>query len=96
MRCDYVPLPNGQHAIVCSSDRKRERRPCARCARPSSKLCDWKMPYPNGERPSTCDKPMCPDCATHIGPDRDLCRHHADEWGSRLALFYAGTLQGPA
>ncbi len=94
MRCDYVPLPNGQFAIACSSGRKRPR-PCSKCGRPSSKLCDWKKPYPNGERPSTCDAPICVDCGTHVGPDRDLCPAHALEWGSRLALFYAGTLQDP-
>jgi hypothetical protein len=48
----------------------------AGCGRQSTLLCDW--PGPRGL--ATCDRPLCRDCATAIGPDQDLCPTHAAKW----------------
>lgn len=73
MTCDRVTLPNGFSAIVCSS-RKRDR---CKCGRPATLLCDWKVPK---RKSGTCDSPICAQCATNVGPDKDLCPPHAEAY----------------
>lgn len=29
---------------------------------------------------------VCPQCATHVGPDKDLCRAHAIAWGAQQVI----------
>ena len=42
-----------------------------RQTRQGTRLCDG--PPPPGSRLKTCDKRMCPDCATRPKPNHDLC-----------------------
>lgn len=69
MACDFVPLPGGGQAIVCSGH-KRAR--CS-CGAPATLECDWKVPR---RRSGTCDAPICSICATSPAPDKDLCPDH--------------------
>lgn len=71
----------GEHGI-CAVCRKR----------PVERWCDYVIGYDNhvtfmrdyksfieANRPQqyeTCDLPMCIECATNVGRDRDLCPHH--------------------
>lgn len=76
MPCETVTLPGGGRAIVCGS----RRTPRCACGRPSTQLCDWKVP---SRRSGTCDKPLCKQC-THVpAPNKDLCPAHAAEWLAR-------------
>lgn len=76
MVCHVVKFGNGT-AIVCS--RRQRRRRCPFChKRDATKLCD----HPTGS--GTCDAPMCENCATVVGLDRDLCPDHATQ--GELAL----------
>ena len=45
--------------------------PCVGCRGLSELACDY--PLSDG---STCDAPLCRDCAKEIGPDRHLCPLH--------------------
>ena len=47
---------------------------CYKCGEPATKLCDC----PTGEHTS-CDKPMCINCANSIGEDNDVCDEHFNE-----------------
>jgi hypothetical protein len=53
--------------IVCTRSRKRT---CRWCTRRAHLLCDGASP---GRKSGTCDAPICPDHATHVGHNRDLC-----------------------
>lgn len=79
MPCDFVQLPRGGTAIVCSS---RRRQRCA-CGKPAPKLCDWKVP---GKRSGTCDVPLCVNCTTVPAPEKDLCPKHAAEFAEWKAM----------
>lgn len=76
MHCEFL----GNGVIVCGRPAPAKQQPCRFCARGrvGVKLCDWPT-KPGSKR--TCDAPMCEDCATSIGTDRDLCPPHAKEWG---------------
>jgi hypothetical protein len=55
----------------------KPRRRCTFCdgLTPQQRLreCDFKLP--DG---STCDRLMCSECATRVGPDQDLCPQHRE------------------
>jgi hypothetical protein len=74
MVCRIVPLPGGGAAIVCGP-RGRQRR-CA-CGQPATLLCDWKI---KGKKSGRCDRPVCQQHATKVGPDKDLCPEHEREY----------------
>lgn len=81
MTCDFVQLPGGGMAIVCSS---RRRQRCA-CGKVSTRLCDWKVAT---KRSGTCDVPLCPSCTTSPKRGKDLCPEHATafaEWSAQRA-----------
>jgi hypothetical protein len=79
MPCYAFKIGNAT-GFICTP---RERsKPCKYCGRPSSKLCDY--PLRGAKAGKTCDIPMCDRCATHIDPDSDYCKAHAEE-GTRLA-----------
>lgn len=67
MVCEHVALPDGGHAIVCSS-----RKRCA-CGRPATLLCDWIVP---NRKSGTCDTPLCRCCTMSPAKDKDLCPTH--------------------
>jgi hypothetical protein len=67
MACEHVTLPEGGHAIVCSSRRRCE------CGRPEMLLCDWIVP---GKKSGTCDKPLCSRCSMSPAIGKDLCSTH--------------------
>lgn len=48
---------------------------CADCSAPGDKLCDY--PVGNGK---TCDRSMCDDHASKIGPNMDYCEAHWRMW----------------
>lgn len=54
-------------AIICGT----KENICYKCGKIATKLCD----YPTGEHTS-CDKPMCVECANSIGHDNDVCDKH--------------------
>lgn len=69
MACEFVPIPGGGTAIVCST---RQRQRCA-CGRPATRLCDWKVPT---KKSGTCDVPLCSICTTSPAREKDLCAKH--------------------
>jgi hypothetical protein len=60
--------------FICTG-RQRTKR-CKYCGRPGDKLCDY--PLSGAKAGQTCDVPMCSRCATHVPPDTDYCRAHAE------------------
>ena len=75
MTCTRIPIGGGV-AIVCTRGDRAKR--CAGCGRPATKACDWKLHGPKTGK--TCDAPVCDTCATHVGPDKDLCPAHGRAW----------------
>ncbi len=73
MGCDAIYGPGGVEGFICSRSRHPgSRTKCCACGQVGAPiLCDGK-PAP-GERRRTCDAPLCRDCASHVGQDRDLC-----------------------
>jgi len=55
-------------AIVCTRGQRKPPR-CRWCRKPGTLLCDGPARKGGG----TCDARICPDHATNVGPDRDLC-----------------------
>jgi hypothetical protein len=72
MPCEVKKLGDS-FAIACSRGPKAQ--PCKYCGRASLKLCDHKLMGVKAGK--TCDIPMCERCSTHVEPDLDFCRVHA-------------------
>ncbi|MEJ7831287.1 MAG: hypothetical protein WKF79_00090 [Nocardioides sp.] len=68
MTCDWVPMPGGGHAIICSRSTRRPK--CRGCGRPATLECDWKKPR---KKSGTCDAPICGACSISPAPDKDVC-----------------------
>jgi hypothetical protein len=68
-----VPCEFRGNMVICS---RGSRKPCRYCGRASSKLCDHKLT--GAKAGQTCDIPMCATCATHVEPDLDFCKPHAE------------------
>jgi hypothetical protein len=67
--CDAELVSEGGRSVfLCGSGPVAPTCPCGHL---SDLLCDW--PMGDGK---TCDLPLCSDCATSIGEDRDLCSVH--------------------
>jgi hypothetical protein len=56
------------------------------CGKPAIYLCAWKVPkwqrFPGNES-DRCDRPMCPEHAKLVGPEKFLCPEHQntyDDW----------------
>ena len=85
MPCDFVTLPQGGTAIVCSSGRRAR---CS-CGQPAPFLCDWKV---EAKRSGTCDAPICAGCASEPAPNKHLCVTHQvafERWkADRLSAAY--------
>jgi hypothetical protein len=82
MTCEFVQLPGGGTAIICTAGRRKR---CA-CGRLATLACDWKAPR---KKSGTCDAPICDRCTTSPAPDKDLCAKHAtalEEWKARRDL----------
>lgn len=58
---------------------KRAPLPCAHCRAMSTKRCDHQVAERGaGWKSTTCDAPICDDCALHVpGKNLDYCKHHA-------------------
>jgi hypothetical protein len=71
MGCDWEKGPDGATYVICSrSKHPGSRTRCCGCGRLGSPLlCDGRAAVPG----KTCDAPLCRDCASHVGRDRDLC-----------------------
>ena len=91
MNCSYVKLPGGGAAIVCGAMRSRLRKRCE-CGRSAQLLCDWKLgPKAIGPGVMTCDRPICPEHASEVGPDKHLCPEHQAAymlWLQREGIAY--------
>jgi RNA polymerase subunit RPABC4/transcription elongation factor Spt4 len=86
MPCYSFKIGNATGFICMGGPR---RKACVHCGRLSDKLCDF--PLSGAKAGQTCDRPICTHCATHIPPDTDYCRQHAEmgttpEKQKRLAL----------
>jgi hypothetical protein len=67
------PCENRGGVIVCTRSNLRFRS-CRYCGRFTTILCDF--PIASGK---TCDAPVCVDCSTPVGEDKDYCKvHNAD------------------
>ncbi len=72
MACEVHDDGKGGRFIVCSKTRPGSRTACPWCGKVGSPfLCDGEPPA--GAHRKTCDAPMCGDCRTNVGPDRDFC-----------------------
>jgi len=85
MTCEHVKIPDGGYAIVCGRSQRSQH---CKCGRPSTRMCDWKVP---SRKSKTCDAPLCDRCTHSPAPDKDLCAEHAAIWFAR-----GQTDQGPA
>ena len=72
MHCRSI-IVNGFPAIVCGPEPRRKKCCAPNCMQAGKLLCDWKI---GGGK--TCDKPICPDHAQHVGDDKDLCPEHQE------------------
>jgi hypothetical protein len=69
--CEWIQLPGGGSAVVCSSSRAVRCSVCGTLSK-AIKLCDG--PPPPGVKRKTCDAKVCPKCALHVeGQDIDYC-----------------------
>lgn len=75
MPCEWVKLPGGGVAHVRTSGRKPKFCPFCK-ERPATKLCDFRIKVGDVGHTRTCDAPICEQCATIVGPDRDYCPVH--------------------
>jgi hypothetical protein len=81
MPCSHVKLPDGTVALVRHGNRRFPR--CRFCnvadlhqACDATLLCDFVLAKTLGGAEITCDTPVCPHCAKHVGPDKDFCPKH--------------------
>ena len=72
-----VKLDDGTVAIVCTRGAAKAPALCEFCAKIHTKLCDFPV------WGKTCDKRMCDEHATEVGPDKDYCPPHAKESGGK-------------
>ena len=93
MPCELIIENNTAVGFVCRRTQKRAKiPPCYKCGQPSTKLCDFRdfrvIPGKDAtgkensrEYPSlsTCDRPMCNECARHARDDIDYCAEHSSE-----------------
>lgn len=73
MPCTPFSLPGGSFGFICS--RTRSRPFVCACGQRATLQCD----APTKRRSGTCDRHLCPACATEIGPDQHLCPTHSAE-----------------
>lgn len=91
MKCDYVELPNGSRAIVCTSARRGAKQQKCACGKPATIQCDWKLPQMRDTigKQGTCDRHICEKCALEVAPDKHLCGEHVfayRRWQSKQAM----------
>lgn len=67
MPCRLQSYTDGSIVYVCGG-RTKPPPPCEWCSRPGRFLCDGKVKGGGG-----CDRPICKDHSSKIGPDKDLC-----------------------
>jgi hypothetical protein len=75
MICEWVDIPGGGVAIVCS--RRTRTQKCRTCHQwRAVLLCDHPNPQNGKKGGGTCDKPLCRSCAVRRGPNIDWCPSH--------------------
>lgn len=83
MKCE-VRHERGGVVIVCGS--RKGRSVCTYCAATATKLCDFVIRgRPGIDKARTCDRPVCEQHATALGPNKDHCDDHKHESG-KLSL----------
>lgn len=71
MHCRPLVNADGNiYGFACGRGPKR-----CKCGRKSTKICDHQLTGKLAGK--TCDAPLCDNCATPVGKDRDLCPVHA-------------------
>ncbi len=76
MACDYKDF-GGIKMVLCSrGQRPTKPKPCYKCGKPSTRLCDFRKIIVRDLPTVTCDRPMCDDCTTRDGVDTDYCQEH--------------------
>lgn len=70
---------DGNGLIYCSRKNIHPKR-CYKCNRIATLLCDG-----GDSALTTCDKPMCENCAKEIGKDNHVCEEHYNEFNIRQA-----------
>jgi hypothetical protein len=64
----------GGQGILCM----RTAKPRCACGASATIQCD----APTNRKSGTCDKHLCAECATEVGPDRHLCQAHRNDGGT--------------
>jgi hypothetical protein len=67
-----MPCTRTPYGFICSRGRRTKR--CAYCSAPGAYLCDFPV------KAGTCDRPVCGQHRTNVGPEKDMCRDHAPLW----------------
>ena len=69
----YVSDLLGSRSHICVRGSRPKPKQCPFCKQPTADLlCDASV----GLFGETCDALICRKCATHAGPDHDLCPDH--------------------
>ncbi len=68
---------DGTAAIVCGRGAPMR---CHACHLAGGFRCDWIVGDRKTERPKRCDRPICPDHATQVGPNKHVCPEHREAW----------------
>lgn len=72
-RCEHPGCNARQYSVGWWSLDDRGWRWNAACGQPATIQCD----APTKRRSGTCDRHLCANCATEVGPDRHVCRERA-------------------
>jgi hypothetical protein len=70
MPCIPFTLPGGARGFVCT--RSRQPAPKCSCGSKARFQCDADA----GIRSGRCDRYLCGNCATELGPDLHVCPKH--------------------
>jgi hypothetical protein len=84
MTCETVRLPGLGVALVCSRGRRPPKCSVRGCGGAAEFQCDAPLGLPGAG--TTCDRYLCAEHRTALGPDVDFCPEHAREARYRAAL----------
>ncbi len=62
-----------------STARENSNR-CRACHLVGGFRCDWIVGDRAAPHPKRCDRPICPDHATQVGPNKHVCPEHREAW----------------
>ena len=76
MACDFHEIDGIKMVLCPRGKRPTKPKPCYKCGKPSTRLCDFRKIIVRDLPTVTCDRPMCDDCTTRDGVDSDYCQEH--------------------